>query len=518
MKTIQLMIVTLIVPFNIFGQAASVAELNQDYLNWYNNDLKIDSNVGTSINKAYRDFLSDKKSKKTVVVAVIDSGVDIDHKDIKDNVWLNSDEIPDNQIDDDGNGYIDDLHGWNFLGNTSGENIAFENMECTRIIKQNNEKDPNYKLAKTIYDDKLKRNNAEIEKINEVINKLKNFKLKIKEETGIEIDSGDDLTKITSENEEVLAAKLALEKTYSRGLESGLLRYKKHLDTYTDYYLNMEYDARNVIGDNPLDINDKNYGNPNVKGLFYSHGTSVAGVIAAIRNNNEGIDGVAADVKIMSIRAIPNGDERDKDVALAIMYAVDNGADIINMSFGKAVSPQKEFVDKAIKYADEKGVLLVHASGNDGVNIDVQEHFPSNTYLDKTKPSNLITIGASNVLLNNKIAAGFSNYGVSSVDLFAPGVNIISLDTNNTYSMHNGTSVAAPVVSGVAALILSYYPEIKPKDLISLLLKSAYKVKKPSKINMPGKSDKKTKFKKLSKSGGIVNAYNALILADKLYK
>ncbi|PJA08906.1 MAG: peptidase S8 [Flavobacteriales bacterium CG_4_10_14_0_2_um_filter_32_8] len=510
-----------LIPISIFGQTASVSELDQNFLNWHSKDLQTDAKVGTGINKAYSDFLKGKKAKKTVVVAVIDSGVDIEHKDIKKNIWVNPKEIADNNIDDDNNGYIDDVHGWNFLGNSAGENISSENMECTRILKLKNVKDPNYKKAKLIYDRELEKAKKESDQVNKYIEVISNCKLIIKNYTGVEVSSIDDLAKVNTPQKDVALAKEYLTQLYSVGLnENSLKEYKEHNDSYLKYYLNLDFNPRAIVGDNPTDLNDKNYGNSNVYGPFANHGTSVAGVIAAIRDNNEGINGVTNDVKIMVLRAVPNGDERDKDIALAIMYAVDNGADIINMSFGKAISPQKEFIDKAIKYAEEKNVLIVQAAGNDGKNIDVNANFPSKIYNDKTVASNLLLVGASSPQLDENIAASFSNYGAQVVDLFAPGVNIISLDTNNTYSMSDGTSVASPVAAGIAALILSYYPDLKPNQLISLLKENSYKVTQPKKVLTPNETGKKSKikFSKLSKSGGIINAYNALLAAEKLNK
>ncbi len=521
-KITSLLLIILFVPLFILGQSAtSVNDLDKNFLNWHSNDLQTDLKVGTSINKAYTDFLKGKKTKKTVVVAVIDSGVDIEHKDIKENIWLNPNEIAENNIDDDNNGYIDDVHGWNFLGNRAGENISSENMECTRILKLKNMNDPNYKKAKIIYDKEFEKAKKENDQVNLYVEVFKSCKLVIKNYTGIEVSSIDDLAKVNTPQKDVALAKEYLIKLYSAGLnEESLIEYKEHNDSYLKYFLNMDFNPRAIVGDNPADINDKNYGNSNVFGPFANHGTSVAGVIAAIRDNNEGINGVTNDVKIMVLRAVPNGDERDKDIALAIMYAVDNGADIINMSFGKAISPQKEFVDKAIKYAEEKEVLIVQAAGNDGKNIDINDNFPSKIYNDKTVASNLLLVGASSPQLDENIAASFSNYGAQIVDLFAPGVSIISLDTNNTYSMSDGTSVAAPVATGIAALILSYYPDLKPNQLISLLKESSYKVIQPKKVLTPNEEGKKRKikFSKLSKSGGIINAYNAFLAAEKLTK
>tara|TARA_B100000809_G_scaffold139329_2_gene136962 strand:+ start:4947 stop:6518 length:1572 start_codon:yes stop_codon:yes gene_type:complete len=518
----SIVIAFLIISFSTtvcLGQVSSVDLLDKTHVNWHNKDLQIDSKVGVSVRKTYLELLKDKKSKKTVVVAVIDTGVDKDHEDLKDKVWINKGEIPDNNIDDDQNGYVDDVYGWNYLGGSSGDNINYENYEYTRLIKFKDVKHPFYNEAKLAYDkefDKRKKDRNYIEKLEENLKIAKDI---IKENTGVEVLSGKDLVSIKSNNEKVLSAKEYLNRRYSSGFtERGLARFKLSNDKYLKYYLNTQFNPREIAGDDPLDLSDKNYGNPNVTGPASSHGTSVAGVIAAIRDNGIGINGIATDVQIMVLRAIPNGDERDKDVALAIMYAVDNGADIINMSFGKKISPNKDFVDKAVRYAEDNNVLLVHAAGNEGVDIDAAPKFPSNIYTDGTNAMTWLNVGASDAKVGKEIAAIFSNYGIVNVDIFAPGVNIVSLDTGNTYSLHNGTSLSAPVVSGVAALLLSYYPDLTAKELKNILRESCSIITKPKKIYKPGfDSDKrkKTSIKKLSNTGGIINVYNAFIEAEK---
>jgi len=273
-----------------------------------------------------------------------------------------------------------------------------------------------------------------------------------------------------------------------------------------------------IVGDNVNDINDRFYGNNDVMGQFGFHGTHVSGIIGALRKNGVGMDGVADNVKVMLVKAVPDGDERDKDVALAIRYAVDNGARIINMSFGKSFSPHKDWVDDAIRYADSKGVLLVHAAGNDGNNNDSTDNFPNPDFADNTHPSNFITVGASSNGKTGPKIAGFSNYGKKSVDLFAPGVQIYStVPGGNKYGSASGTSMAAPVVAGVAALVLSYYPELTAKQLKEVLEKSASPLpdgtKNVSKPNTPGVQ---VPFADLSITGGLVNAYSALQLAETM--
>ena len=504
---------------SVFGQSKDVNEWGTAYQNWYNRDISIDAIMGVSVDKAYLEILTDSsKVKKKVIVAVIDSGVDIEHEDLRGKIWVNQDEIPGNGIDDDGNGYVDDIHGWNFLGNSEGENIQYETMEFTRIVREEGETNEVYQRALSMQEKEIAKREKEKENItafSEIYTRARSI---IYSNTKILVNSLVDLDKVQSSNEAVVASKNFLKDRYEMGFsEESMNEYLTYVNDFLDYRLNTEFDPRSVIGDDPLDINDKKYGNPDVKGPAGSHGTGVAALIAANRANGIGIDGIAQNVEIMAIRSTPDGDERDKDVALAIRYAVDNGADIINMSFGKNFSPQKEFVDAAVKYAEEEGVLLVHAAGNDGKNIDEEENYPSATFLDGNKASNWIEVGATAIYLDQKVAASFSNYGQQQVDIFAPGHDVITADTSSYYNQISGTSFAAPVVSGVAALVLSYYPDLSPAELIDILMTSSYQFKRPRKVLLPGDGEKreKTKFKELSKSGGIVNAYEALLEAEK---
>lgn len=515
--SILILLVFFFQQFSAFSQSTTIDQLDQTYLNWYNKDLSGNGVMGTSVEKVYDGLLKDSvKTRKKVVVAVIDSGVDIEHEDLKGKVWINTDEIAGNGIDDDGNGYIDDIHGWNFLGNASGENIAHENMEFTRIIRDSASYPSHYEKALLMYKEELAAKTKEIENLTNFQNYIFSIKTFIYTATGVVVANAEDLDKVESISAKVLEAKKFLKERYDMGFtEEGLEEYIQHMNGFTQYYLNKEYQPRNIVGDNPTDINDRNYGNADVKGPDAQHGTGVASIIAANRNEGIGVDGIATSVEIMSIRSTPDGDERDKDVALAIMYAVDNGADIINMSFGKDFSPQKEFVDQAVKYAEEKEVLLVHAAGNDGANIDITENYPSARYLNNERASNWIEVGASAIALDEQLAASFSNYGQNNVDIFAPGHDVISADTTNTYSKVSGTSIAAPVVTGIAALLLSHYPDLSPQEIKDILMTTSYQPKKPKKIEMPGDEKKKVKFKELSKSGGIVNAYEAMLEAER---
>src|SRR5690606_39042630 len=284
-----------------------------------------------------------------------------------------------------------------------------------------------------------------------------------------------------------------------------------HYRVAVEYGYNTEFNSRAIVGDNPDDLYEKGYGNNDVEGPDPRHGTHVAGIIAADRDNNLGVKGIADNVRIMSVRAVPNGDERDKDVANAIIYATDNGAHIINMSFGKAFSPGKEAVDKAVKYAESKGVLLIHAAGNDGDDLDKESNFPNKTFAAGGQSKSWLEIGASSWGADENMVGSFSNYGKKSVDLFAPGVQIYSTTPDDTYEHLQGTSMAAPATSGVAAILMSYFPHLTAEQVKDILRQSTRKFD-GLQVTKPGSKDA-VPFEQLSSSGGMINAYEAVKLA-----
>ena len=235
--------------------------------------------------------------------------------------------------------------------------------------------------------------------------------------------------------------------------------------------------------------------------------------IAANRNNDIGTNGIADNVLIMPIVASTQvGDERDKDVANAIHYAVDNGALIINISFSKIYSTDKNLVDEAIQYAEKKRVLIIHCAGNDGVDIDsfYNYHYPIAIYKKGKKASNFITVGWNRPLFDYRLAHPNSGYGKKNVDLFAPGSDIYTTSPNNEYDFRAGSSMSTPCVTGVAALLLSYFPELSTQQVKTILLQSVFKSNQM--VNKPG-TKLQVPFNSLSVSGGIVNAYNAVEMA-----
>ena len=520
----------------ISAQVSTVDSLETALLNWYNQDLELDRVPGISTDRVYKEILPNKTSKKTMIVAIIDSGVDIHHEDLEGKIWINEGEIAGNEIDDDNNGYIDDVHGWNFIGNDKGENVQLANYEYTRIYKKYNPKFASissnsefskeeekeyvfYRKSKELYEENLMKYKKEQEGISMFEEIFLAAKEIIKSETGINPVSLKDLKSIKTKDKKTSKAISFLIDKYKMGLtEEKISEYKNHTQECLDKHLNLEFNPREIIGDNPFDISDIKYGNNDVKGPRSDHGTSVAGVVAANRNNGIGINGVAENVKLMILRTVPQGDEYDKDVALAIKYAADNGANIINMSFGKEMSPNKEFVDEAIKYAASKNILMINSSGNSALDVDKIEMYPTDILTDGTIIESWINVGASTKYKSNSIAAEFSNYGEKNVDIFAPGKDIISLEPENLYSMSDGTSLSSPIVTGVAALVWSYYPELSAIQLKEVLLNSSKKINK-GKVLIPDlESEKrpKGKFSQLSVSGGLLNAYTAMEMAEEI--
>ncbi|MDP4704638.1 MAG: S8 family peptidase [Polaribacter sp.] len=514
---------------------------------WSHADLMKDSVVGMSLAKAYQ-FLEGKKSIP-VIVAIADSGVDIEHEDLKEVLWTNTKEIKGNKIDDDKNGYVDDIHGWNFLGNASGKIINADQLEITRLVKKGREKFGDKKAEDISENDKaafeayqkleleyrltISQKEFEIQEMEQTQNNLERLKAVFED---VRRFAGKDNLRINDLDSLKPASLLMITQieTIKKVLENGateedLIGYLKEVKDYKGELLkamkgyDLNLNDRANLGDNLYDINDKFYGNNNVIGNkdLEKHGTHVAGIVAASRNNNKGAKGVANTVKIMTVRVVPDGDEHDKDVALGIRYAVDNGAKIINTSFGKRFSPNKEWVFDAIAYAAKKDVLIVNAAGNDSKNIDIQATYPNDSKDLKTEfADNVITIGASSLYYNEELVATFSNYGKINVDIFAPGVDIYSTVPKNEYEPLSGTSMASPSTSGVAALIRAYYPNLSAKEVKYILMNSGvkidFKVIKPGSQTEENPTGELVPFEDLSASGRLVNAYNALQLADYL--
>lgn len=508
---------------------ASAQEMDKEtkeILNWYNG-----TKYGMHTDKAYKKLLKDKKAEK-VVVAVIDSGVDIEHEDLQGSIWVNEDEIPGNGIDDDKNGYIDDVHGWSFLGNPDGENIEHENLEMTRLygrytkqfegkseadIKEEEKADwALYQEVKGNVEKSREQAEKTVPMVNMMLEKAKEAEANLAKELG-EGFSMKDFAKFAKKNPDNTDAQ-TLQQIYGQGLTVARLeQYGPYFQGQLDYHYNPDLNSRAITGDDPSDFSDVNYGSNDVEGPDALHGTHCAGIICATRGNDLGNEGVADNVKIMSLRAVPDGDERDKDIALAIRYAVDNGAQICSMSFGKGYSPYKEEVIKAIRYAEEKGVLLVHAAGNSGMDIGENSNYPSPMYPSMSKEfSNWIEVGASTRYKKN-LAASFSNYSEKHVDIYAPGLEIYSTVPQSEYYTTQGTSMACPMVSGLAALLKGYFPELTMLEVRDIILKSGQDVSEVQ-TPLPGDKSKSVPFKALCESAAIANTYNAVEMAMEYKK
>ena len=489
---------------------------------WYH-EKPSKKNMGISLNEAYSKGIP---SQKTIVVAVIDGGTDINHPDLKNVIWHNPGEIPFNNIDDDKNGYVDDTVGWNFIGGADGKMVGKDNLEATRVYKKLNDKfkgmddeqisaQPEGALYNKLKSD-IGMKSAMYKSIFNTYKELDQKWSDIALKTGNINPTVAEIEAITvsAEDEKFKTSLLkAMKKTGSflslkKELKSGL----EQLDGMANYQYSLDFDTRTIVGDNYADSRERYYGNNNVMGPDASHGTHVAGIIGAVRGNNIGLDGVADNVRIMVVRVVPDGDERDKDVANGILYAVENGANIINMSFGKGYKWDKEVVNDAVKFAESKGVLLVHAAGNSNLDIDKEPNYPNDSLGNATFAKNWIEVGASQPKAKI-LATDFSNYGKNNVDLFSPGQDIYSTIPNNEYAYFNGTSMAAPVCAGVAAFVWSRYPTLTAEQVKHVLESSTNKMKPSAKVKLPG-SKESVLFTDLSKTGGLLNAYRALIQAD----
>lgn len=525
----SLMILVAFFVFNLI-----IAQDSAPPQNWFNLDPATDNYPGMSTEKAYKEFLKDKKSVP-VIVAVIDGGVDYTHEDLKNIMWHNPKEIPGNNIDDDRNGYIDDIYGWNFIGGRDGKNVHEDNLEITRLVRAKKNKFANvdpaklsgkdkkeYDEYKKMEEDVMKEKDAADKTLalySEMQSKLMDADKKLKTYLGKEEITQEQLDLIKNTESQELKDAIAIK---SNALKNGFTA--EDLQGAIDYFkskaefqYNLNFDPRNIVGDKYNNSGERYYGNPDIKGPDAFHGTHVSGIIAGQRDNGIGINGVANNVRIMGVRCVPDGDERDKDVANSIRYAVDNGAKVINMSFGKAYKWDKEAVDEAVKYAAAKDVLLVHAAGNDSKNNDTENNFPNDKFekagfLKPKNAKNWIEVGAASYKTGENAVAGFSNYGKKNVDVFAPGVQIYSTTPEGKYGNAQGTSMAAPMVAGVAAMIRSYFPELTAVQVKEVIMKSS--TKNTNKVKRPG-NKALVPFNTLSVSGGNVDAYEAVKLAAK---
>ena len=494
--------------------APPVPALDSAPADWQLLDAATDGIQGTGTRRAVRELLAGRKPARTVVVAVIDGGVDTAHAALRDRLWSNPREVAGNGRDDDGNGLIDDTRGWNFLGGPDGRNIEHETLELTREYARCERSGPSAPDCATITAEfNAKREEArmeasQIERIAAVWVGATRVLQRAMPGDSLTIER---VTAFVPTSDTLTAARDMYLRLAGGGVTPQVLdKASKDVQDRMAYDLNPAYNPRPIVGDDPANVSQRAYGNRDVTGPDADHGTHVAGIIGAVRQGTAGSEGLATEVRLMSVRVVPDGDERDKDVANGIRYAVDNGAQIINMSFGKGFSPDKRAVDEAVKYAESKGVLLVHAAGNDGEDLATSPSFPNATYLDGGRAKNWIEVGASSWEGGDQLAASFSNYGRAQVDLFAPGVDILSTVPGGGYERNSGTSMAAPMVSGVAALLMSYFPQLTAADVKRILIESAARYPDTMVARPGGKEGDMVRFGDLSATGGVVDAYAAV--------
>ncbi|GAB3642941.1 S8 family peptidase [Spirosoma arcticum] len=505
---------------------------------WFLRD-KTDSTVGISVDRTYRELLANRKPTP-VIVAVIDGGIDTNHEDLRRVLWTNAKEVAGNGKDDDKNGYVDDVHGWNFIGGKDGRNVSYETVEVTRIyaqlrqkyegkdgaavdrtsLKPEQQKDYDlYVKTKGEVTKNQAQYKAQYQGISQFYTQYTAAVSTLKKALNVtKLDTNTlrqvaDTTKDASLKRPATGILRLLRQQGAADTDavmSELEKANEQLKARAEYNYNPDFNSRDIVGDDPANLKQRDYGNADIAGPRADHGTHVAGIIGADRTNNFGVMGVADAVQIMGVRAVPDGDERDKDVANAIRYAVDNGAQIINMSFGKGYSPQREAVEEAERYALAKGVLLVQAAGNDGSNIDTAANYPAPRFIDGSEIPNAIIVGASAERNTSDLVASFSNYGKGTVHVFAPGKDIYSTVPGGKYDSNSGTSMASPVVTGVAAVLKSYFPKLTYADIKRIIMESATPYQ--TSVRRPESTDT-VAFASLSKTGGIVNLYDAVKLA-----
>ncbi len=500
---------------NIDTSPLKVTDLTEvEKNNWGHLDLVKDTIPGMAVDKANKELIKGKKGKK-VIVAVIDSGIDIDHEDLDGVIWTNTKEVPNNGKDDDKNGYVDDIHGWNFLGDAYDEQL-----EYVRLLASENTSDPRYAEAQELLNTEQQTWTGRKTQYDQIAQVVKNSDETLVNHLNKKDYTLEEVNAIKTEDEALSQAIQMANRMNANGLTLSQAAVEinsalEQINERLNFHFNKNFSGRKT-NDDINNLSDTGYGNGNVKHVkkAESHGTHVAGIIAAERNNGLGANGVANNVEIMSIRTVPNGDEYDKDVALAIRYAVDNGAQVINGSFGKSFSPHADWVRDAIKYASDNDVVFVHAAGNDSNNIDVKRNFPDDNVNFVEVSNTYIRVGALTSKYGSKMVSGFSNYGNKNVDIFAPGSAIYSTFPENEYKAISGTSMAAPAVAGLAALIRSQYPKLSAAQVKQVILDSGLHL--TTKVVVGGDASNVKPFAELSKSGKIANAFNALIIASKL--
>lgn len=500
--------------------------------NWWLLDEQADRVRGVSAERAYRELLAGKQPRRQVVVAVIDGGIDDEHEDLKNVLWTNTDEVAGNGRDDDRNGYVDDVHGWNFIGGKDGRNVGQDTYEAIRLYGRLHPVYGSangdtlrgaaktefelYRVVKADYESSVNEARQTIQQLRTMDQAVDRFAAVLRRHLGTDSLTEARVAAIQSPDPQVMQARAAFMTLAENDITPEEIKEElKNTELSLSTHYNPEFNPRLIVGDDPSNLNERGYGNPDVEGTDASHGTHVSGIVGAQRGNGIGIDGVATGVRIMMLRTVPDGDERDKDVANAIRYAVDNGAHVINMSFGKAHSPEKRLVDDAVRYADSKGVLMVHAAGNSAANLDVDRNFPNQYYEGGGRAKLWIEVGASSWQSPDSMVASFSNYSKEKVDVFAPGTSIYSTVPQSEYSNNQGTSMSSPVVAGLAGLLMAYYPQLTAEQVRRIILDSSVRYADQMVVR-PGGEGERMRFGDMSVTGGIVNVYNAVRMAEQM--
>jgi subtilisin family serine protease len=500
--------------------------------NWHLLDMERDGVPGISAERAYRELLAGRQPRRQVVVAIIDSGVDTGHVDLRSVLWTNAREIAGNGRDDDNNGFVDDLHGWNFIGGRDGRHVDHDTYEVTRLYRalrplyENAREDtlsPAAKEQLALYrrvrsDYMENRGNAQqmVQQIQQYQQVWKQSVALLRPMLGEGPVTEARVRALSTMRPDASRAREFLLQSFGNGIDETVINEQlEAVQSRVSYGYNVDFDPRPIVGDNYGNPRERGYGNRDVFGPHSEHGTHVAGIVAAMRGNNQGVDGVATGVRLMLLRTVPDGDERDKDVANAIRYAADNGAHVINMSFGKGYSPEKSVVDEAVRYAESRGVLMVHAAGNDGADLAESPSYPVRTYAGGGAPSLWLEVGASAWQGRDHLAAEFSNWGDQEVDVFAPGVDVLSTVPGSEYGRNSGTSMAAPVVTGLAAMLMAYYPNLTGAQVKQIIMESATRYVDQSVVR-PGSENEQVRFGTLSRTGGVVNAFAAIQMAERM--
>ena len=538
-------------------------EKKQADLDWYNCSFDKDGVYGAEVNKAY-DFLKGKKIKKRPVVALIGAGMDIEHEDLKQAIWVNSKEKADGK-DNDKNGLVDDINGWNFLGGKDGQVMEATMREGDREFLRLKDKYADYifdgKNYNKVIDGKLTKV-ADPENIDE----YNYFFKKVLPESPVAgsycgwqltyvlkayADKFDQMMKERFPGKELTEAEFgicydpkaprdSLSEVAFMMCAMGFGVYKT--DKWETVYAGIrsggqieqakaEYERKvgqfgsdgrkDIIGDNYLDINDNKYGNKVLLTADATIGTMEAGIIVAKRENGLGSNGIMDQAEIMTLRVAANGEPYLKDIALAIRYAVDHQADIIMLPVQNTLYPedQKKWISEALEYAESKGVFCVTPAWEGAQDLAVETYYPNRWMTGKKELTNLMVVCSSD---KNGNPSMNSNYGAKEVDLYAPGMEIYSTYTGDTYQSGTGLGLAAATTVGVAALIKAYYPHLTGTQIRNILLETVTS-RKDAEVEKGIVVDGKPTqdlflFGDLCLSGGIINAYQAVVAADKIAK